>query len=51
MHLNLERTPSIALSGYGAEPERHVANSLGFALFLQKPVPMERFVDAIRSLI
>lgn len=48
---HLERTPSIALSGYGAQPEGHAASSLGFALFLQKPLPMERFVEALKSLV
>lgn len=48
---HLERTPSIALSGYGAQPEGHAASSLGFALFLQKPVPMERFVEALKGLV
>jgi two-component system CheB/CheR fusion protein len=49
---HLERTPSVALSGYGAESESQQSTSfLGFALFLQKPVPMEKFVEALKSLV
>jgi two-component system CheB/CheR fusion protein len=48
---HLEQTPSIALSGYGAEPKGQVAASLGFARHLQKPISMERFVEALRELI
>jgi two-component system CheB/CheR fusion protein len=48
---HLELTPSVALSGYGGEARGQATNSLGFALFLQKPVSMDKFVDALTSLV
>lgn len=48
---HLQGTPSIALTGYGGEVGHQPSATLGFQLHLQKPIPMERLVEALLSLL
>ena len=43
--------PAIALSGYGQEEDILRSREAGFAVHLVKPVPRERLVESIASVM